>query len=55
MPHSFFILQRLFLRVDKVLFRVHDVRLYHEFGTDKVIREATGLEGNYADVKAVSS
>jgi type 2A phosphatase activator TIP41 len=54
MPHSFFILQRLFLRVDKVLFRIHDVRVYHEFGTEKVIRETTGLEANFADVKAVS-
>lgn len=51
MPHSFFILARLFLRVDGVVFRLHDVRVYHEFGTDKVLREITGYEGSYEEVK----
>lgn len=54
MPHSFFILQRLFLRVDNVLFRMYDVRIYHEFGTDEVIREIHGMEEDYESVKAVS-
>lgn len=33
MPTSFFVLQRFFLRVDDVLFRVFDTRLYHEFAS----------------------
>ena len=54
MPHSFFILSRLFLRVDNVLFRVHDVRIYHAFGSGEIIREVAGMEASYNDVKAVS-
>jgi len=54
MPHSFFILSRLFLRVDNVLFRVHDVRIYHAFGSGEIIREVAGMEAGYDEVKAVS-
>jgi type 2A phosphatase activator TIP41 len=39
MPTTFLILQRFFLRVDHVLVRVIDTRLYHEFGQNEVIRE----------------
>ena len=53
MPHSFFILSRLFLRVDNVLFRIHDVRIYHAFGSGEIVREVSGMEAEYADVKAV--
>ncbi|GHJ83980.1 hypothetical protein NliqN6_0382 [Naganishia liquefaciens] len=52
MPHSFFILARLFLRVDGVLFRTFDTRVFHQFGSGKVIREVCGRECGYADVKA---
>jgi len=55
MPHSFFILSRLFLRVDNVLFRVHDVRIYHAFGSGEIIREVAGMEAGYDEVKAVGS
>jgi type 2A phosphatase activator TIP41 len=54
MPHSFFILSRLFLRVDNVLFRTHDVRVFHAFGSDKIIREVMGRECAYTDLKSVS-
>lgn len=53
MPHSFFILSRLFLRVDDVLFRLFDVRTYHAFGSGEVIRECSGLEAGYEDIKRV--
>lgn len=53
MPHSFFILQRHFLRVDGVLFRVRDVRLFHLFSSNKIIREVSGWEAPYDAVKAV--
>lgn len=39
MPSTFLVLQRYFLRVDNVLIRVIDTRIYHEFGTDFIIRE----------------
>ncbi|GMK54677.1 hypothetical protein CspeluHIS016_0112630 [Cutaneotrichosporon spelunceum] len=52
MPHSFFLLSRLFVRVDNVLFRIFDVRMYHAFDTDEVVRECTGLEAEYDAVKA---
>ncbi|TXT04891.1 hypothetical protein VHUM_03974 [Vanrija humicola] len=51
MPHSFFILARVFVRVDHVLFRVFDVRVYHAFGSREVIRQTSGLEADYDDVK----
>jgi type 2A phosphatase activator TIP41 len=54
MPHSFFILARLFLRVDNVLFRLHDIRIYHAFGTDEIIKEVSGMEADYEAVKSVS-
>ncbi|WVW78259.1 hypothetical protein I302_100212 [Kwoniella bestiolae CBS 10118] len=51
MPHSFFILSRLFLRVDNVLFRIHDVRLYHAFGSGEIVKEVSGMEVSYEQVK----
>ena len=54
MPHCFFILARLFVRVDNVLFRIHDIRIYHAFGTKEVIREISGMEADYETVKSVS-
>jgi type 2A phosphatase activator TIP41 len=54
MPHSFFILYRLFLRVDNVLFRIYDVRTYHKFGSGEVIRESSGMEADYDTIKSVS-
>ncbi|KAI9224637.1 TIP41-like family-domain-containing protein [Blastocladiella britannica] len=39
MPSGFFILARLFLRVDGVMFRTIDTRIYHEYGTLDVLRE----------------
>jgi type 2A phosphatase activator TIP41 len=55
MPHCFFILYRHFLRVDNVLFRLFDVRVFHSFGSDEVIQEVNGMEGRYDAVKSVSS
>ena len=53
MPHSFFILYRLFLRVDNVLFRMYDIRIYHQFGSDEVVREICGMEADYEEIKSV--
>ncbi|XP_057660256.1 TIP41-like protein [Diorhabda carinulata] len=44
MPSSFFILLRFFLRVDNVMVRVNDTRLFHDFTTNYLLREYTNKE-----------
>ncbi|KAF8339041.1 TIP41-like family-domain-containing protein [Cantharellus anzutake] len=53
MPTSFFILSRFFLRVDGVLFRLFDTRIYHSFASSPpiIVRETNGWEAPYASVK----
>lgn len=41
MPTSFFILLRFFLRVDQVMSRITDTRIYHEVNWDYLLREHT--------------
>ncbi|KAI8908093.1 TIP41-like family-domain-containing protein [Powellomyces hirtus] len=55
MPTCFLILLRFFLRVDDVLFRVNDTRLYHEFGTNHLVREYTSRDEEYSRIRGVSS
>lgn len=52
---SVFVLSRFFLRVDHVLFRIFDVRLYHAFGSTEIIRETKGRQASYDSVKRVRS
>ncbi|XP_018336302.1 TIP41-like protein [Agrilus planipennis] len=51
MPSSFFILLRYFLRVDNVMVRVNDTRVYHEFNTNHILREYTSRESGFRDIK----
>ena len=51
MPQRLLLLAQFFLRVDGVLVRVRDTRVYVEFGTGKVVREWTAKEAEYAEVK----
>lgn len=53
MPTCFFILSRYTLRVDNVLFRTHDTRIYHSFSSSPqlIIRQTTGWEAPYLRVK----
>eukprot|EP00052_Salpingoeca_macrocollata_P025669 m.233938 g.233938 ORF g.233938 m.233938 type:complete len:286 (-) comp22464_c1_seq3:38-895(-) len=51
MPSCFFILQRLFVRVDRVLVRVHDTRVYHRFGSDHILREFSRRELSTAELE----
>lgn len=44
MPSSLFVLLRFFLRVDGVMVRVNDTRLFHDFNTNYVLREYTNRE-----------
>ncbi|CAM0141466.1 Tap42 interacting protein [Umbelopsis sp. WA50703] len=52
MPSCFFLLLRFFLRVDDVLFRVNDTRIYHQFGTNHIIREYSSKEEHYNAVRS---
>lgn len=36
MPTSFFLLLRFFLRVDGVMIRINDTRLYHEVSQEQI-------------------
>jgi len=44
MPTCFFALLRFWLRIDNVLFRFRDTRIYHKFGTNSVLREVQSKE-----------
>jgi hypothetical protein len=54
MPTCFLVLARLFLRLEDVLVRTHEARIYHCFGTDYLIREYTERQADYARMKPVS-
>ncbi|KAK7503274.1 hypothetical protein BaRGS_00005539 [Batillaria attramentaria] len=41
MPASFFILLRFFMRVDQVMVRISDTRIYHEISWNYILREYT--------------
>ncbi|KAM4054722.1 TIP41-like family protein [Hirsutella rhossiliensis] len=45
------LLCRLFMRLDNVVVRIRDTRLYVDFETDEVLREYTAKEATFADVK----
>nr|GAT54751.1 predicted protein [Mycena chlorophos] len=53
MPTCLFVLARFTLRVDGVLFRIRDTRMYASFssGPPMVVREASGWEAPYVRVK----
>ncbi|KAH8830276.1 type 2A phosphatase activator TIP41 [Flagelloscypha sp. PMI_526] len=51
MPTCIFILCRYTLRVDNVLFRTFDTRIYHSFDSKILIRETSGWEAPYDTVK----
>ncbi|KAI8047050.1 TIP41-like family-domain-containing protein [Gilbertella persicaria] len=51
MPSCFLVLQRFFLRVDDVLFRINDTRLYHEYGKPYFVREYTSKEVHYSKIR----
>ena len=55
MPTCIFILSRFTLRVDNVLFRAHDTRIYHSFASTPplVVRETRGWEAPYERLKRV--
>ncbi|KAL4413641.1 hypothetical protein CABS03_04580 [Colletotrichum abscissum] len=48
------LLCRLFMRLDNVIVRIRDTRVYVDFETDEVIREYTAKEDSFDSVKRVS-
>lgn len=54
MEHRMLLLCRQFMRVDGVLVRVRDTRVYVDFVRDEVIREYTAKEDKFENVKKVS-
>lgn len=55
MPGSFFILLRYFLRIDNVMLRINDTRIYHEFGKNYLLREFTSREAKVQDIRVSSA
>ncbi|KAF4082019.1 hypothetical protein AMELA_G00146930 [Ameiurus melas] len=53
MPTSFFALLRFFLRVDGVLIRINDTRLYHEAGKNYMLREFSSRESKVSALQHV--
>ena len=52
MNDCFFGLLRHYLRVDDVLIRIYDTRIYHEFDKNYILREFTVREDSYDGIKA---
>lgn len=50
MPTCMLLLSRFFLRIDDVIFRVRDTRVFIDFDTNNVIRETKLQEGLYNDL-----
>lgn len=53
MPNRLLLLARFFLRLDNVLFRIRDTRIYVDFNTTEVIRDYQAREMGYEDVRKV--
>lgn len=51
MPDRLLLLCRFFMRLDDVLFRIRDTRVFVEFATGEVIREYTAKEESFETVR----
>ena len=51
MPARLLLLARFFMRLDDVVFRIRDTRVFVEFATGEVIREYTAREEKYEVVR----
>lgn len=51
MPERTLLLSRFFLRLDGVIIRIRDTRVYVEHASDTIIRQYTAKEGNYEAVQ----
>ena len=55
MPARMLLLSRFFMRLDDVVFRIRDTRIYIDFGTGEVIREYVAKEDEFENVRKVCS
>ena len=55
MPARLLLLCRFFMRLDNVLLRIRDTRVYVDFGTGEVIREYVAKEERYEVVRQVNN
>lgn len=53
MPSCFFLMMRCFVRVDGVLVRSRETRLFHFFGSNEVLREARHGEATFEQLAAL--
>lgn len=53
MPERLLVLSRFFLRLDGVVVRLRDTRVYVEFKEARVVRQYTAKEGEYAELAEV--
>lgn len=51
MPARMLLLSRFFMRLDNVLFRIRDTRVYIDFGTGELIREYVAREDEFENVR----
>lgn len=51
MPSGFFLLLRFFMRVDNVMIRVNDTRLYYQAGKNYMLREFSTKDDQVKDIK----
>lgn len=54
MPTTFYILCRFFLRVDHVMLKICDTRIYGEAGKNYLIREWSKREALFSELNQVS-
>ena len=55
MPARLLLLSRFFMRLDNVIFRLRDTRIYIDFESREVIREYQAKECDYATIRKVLS
>ena len=51
MKDCFFILQRSYIRIDHVIVRILDTRIFHQFTSNFLIREFSQREATYSQLK----
>ena len=53
MPSCYYIVSRTYLRVDSVILRVRETRIFHEFKTKKIIRNITWRECPWSQLQSL--
>ena len=52
MNDCFYVLHRFYLRVDEVLVRIYDTRIFHSYDQDFILREFQYKENTYDELRA---